>query len=280
MPALIHRPGPPLDDFVDCFWLWDGYTAPAPRERALPSGTLDIIINLREDRLRIFDRDDPESFERFPGIMISGAHAGHFVIDTAPGASVMGVHFKPGGAFPFLGVPAGDLEGRHAALDALWGASAARLRERLLEARGAADRFSALEGALRARATRPLRRHGAVALALRAFEDPTLRAVAEVNARTGLSPKRLIALFHDEVGLGPKAFWRVRRFQAALRLMDGRRDARGGARRPVRGAEIAAELGYFDQAHLSREFRAFAGLGPSAYLAQEVERPNHVPLRG
>ncbi|WP_437774467.1 DUF6597 domain-containing transcriptional factor [Sorangium sp. So ce1097] len=119
MPAHIHRPGPPLADFVDCFWLWEAYTAPAPKERALPSGTLDLIINLRETRLGIFDRDDITSFERFPGIMISGARAGYFVIDTAPRASVMGVHFKPGDAFSFLGVPAGALEGKHAALEAL-----------------------------------------------------------------------------------------------------------------------------------------------------------------
>ncbi|WP_437932493.1 helix-turn-helix domain-containing protein [Sorangium sp. So ce291] len=280
MPAHIHRPRPPLADFVDCFWLWEGYTAPAPKERALPSGTLDIIINLREDCLRIFDRDHPASFERFPGIMISGAHAGYFVIDTAPRASVMGVHFRPGGAFPFLGVPAGDLEGRHAALDALWGASAARLRERLVEARGALQRFSLLEDFLQAKATLPLRRHDAVTLALRAFEDPTLESVAEVNSRTGLSPKRLIALFHDEVGLGPKAFWRVRRFQAALRRVERGRGERDSRLRPVRGAEVAAELGYSDQAHFNREFRAFTGLGPRAYLALEVERPNHVPLHG
>jgi AraC-like DNA-binding protein len=275
MPPHIHRPGPPLADFVDCLWSWEGYTAPAPRERALPSGTLDIVINLRDDRLRIFDRDDPASFERFPGIMISGAHAGYFVIDTPPRASVMGVHFKPGGAFPFLGVPAGDLEGGHAALDALWGAGAARLRERLLEAGSATERFAVLEASLRAGATRPLRRHDAVTLALRAFEDPALRSVAEVCARAGVSPKRLIALFREQVGLGPKAFWRVRRFQAALRRIEG-----GPGHRPLHGAALAAELGYFDQAHLDREFRAFTGLSPRAYRREAVERPDHVPLRG
>jgi len=107
--------------------------------------------------------------------------------------------------------------------------------------------------------------------ALRAFEDPNLTSVANVNELTGLSAKRLIALFREEVGLTPKAYWRVRRFQGALRRIDrGKRN----------GAQLAAELGYFDQAHFDREFRAFCGLSPSQYLAREVERPNHVPLRG
>ncbi|PCC71613.1 AraC-type DNA-binding protein [Nannocystis exedens] len=270
MPALLHHPGPPLGEFVDCFWAWECYTGPAPRERALPSGTVDIVINLRDDSLRVFDRFDRAS--RFPGIMVSGAHAGYFVIDTAPCAAVMGVHFRPGGAAPFLGVSAGELTGGHFALEALWGATAARLRERLLAAAGPGERFRLLERFLLARLARPPRRHPAVTYALRAFDDPDLGSVAEVLAHTGLSAKRLLALFRDEVGLAPKAFWRVRRLQAALRRLDG-----GG---PVRGADLAAELGYCDQSHFDREFRELTGLSPRAYRAQGVERPNHVPLRG
>ncbi|WP_434420542.1 AraC family transcriptional regulator [Nannocystis pusilla] len=270
MPALLHHPGPPLAAFVDCLWAWDCYTAPAPRERALPSGTVDIVVNLRDDGLRVFDRDDRAS--RLPGIMVSGAHAGYFVIDTAPCASVMGVHFRPGGAAPFLGVSAGALTGGHFALAELWGASATQLRERLLAAKSSADRFHLLERALLARLARPPRRHPAVAYALRAFDDPDLGSVAEVLARTGVSAKRLLALFRDEVGLAPKAFWRVRRLQAALRRLDGD-DL-------VRGADLAAELGYCDQSHFDREFRQLTGLSPRAYRAQGVERPNHVPLRG
>jgi len=260
--------------------------APAPRERVLPSGTIDIVVNLAEDNLHVFDGAHDASPLRFPGIMIFGAHAGYFVVGTAPRASVMGVHFKPGGAFPFLNVPAGDLEGTHAALDELWGPSAVELRERLIEAPSTAERFSVLDAFLRARlamqqAARSSKRCEAVALAVRAFDDPSLRRVTEVNERTGLSPKRLISIFRDEVGLRPKAFWRVRRFQAALQRIEHARIARvQPTALRIRGAELAAELGYCDQAHFNREFHAFTGLSPSAYLAQGVERPNQVPMRG
>jgi AraC-like DNA-binding protein len=270
--ANLYRPGPPLSEFVDCFWHWEGYPAPAPKERALPAGSLDVIINLDEDRLRLYGDDEETALDPFPGILICGARAGYMVIGTAPRTSVMGIHFKPGGAFPFLGIGAGELEGTQTGLDVLWGRRAARLRERLIEARTSELRFELLERFLIAQARRPLERDVAVARALRAFEDPALRRVSEVNATTGLSPKRLIALFREQVGLAPKAYWRVRRFQAALRRLER-------ARR-LRGAEIAAELGYFDQAHFIREFREFSGLTPSAYLAQEVARPNHVPVRG
>jgi AraC-like DNA-binding protein len=272
MPATLYRPGPPLRDFVDCLWHWDGYPAPAPLERALPSGTLDVTINLVQDRLRVFAPDERTPLPAFPGIMITGARAGYTVIATAPGMIVMGVHFKPGGAFPFLGVPAGDLMNTHAGLDVLWGARAAALRERLIEAATSGARFRILETFLLDRVQRPLERDPIVAEALRAFDEPSLRSVTDVNVRTGASPRLLIARFREQVGLTPKAFWRVRRFQAALRQLE----------RPLglRGAALAAELGYFDQAHFIREFHQFAGLSPGEYLEQEVARPNHVPLRG
>ncbi|MDC3957980.1 helix-turn-helix domain-containing protein [Polyangium jinanense] len=272
MPSSIYRPGPPLGAFVDCLWHYDGDPAPADRERALPSGSLDLIINLDADCLEFFAVDAVTPLGPFPGIVLSGAAAGFVTIGPKPRTTVMGVHFRPGGAFPFLGVPAGDLEGTQVPLEALWGPSARDLRERLAEAATPTRRFAILEACLRERARRPLQRHPAVAEALRAFEDPWLESVAQVNARTGLSPRQLIARFRDQVGLAPKAYWRVRRFQAALRRLESARD--------TRGAEIAAEHGYFDQAHYNRDFRAFTGMSPRAYLARECARPNHVPLRG
>jgi AraC-like DNA-binding protein len=271
MSALIHRPCASLSEWVDCLWLWDGYPAPASRERALPSGTLDLVINLEENRQRFYVGERAETLLELPGVTLSGAHAGYFMIGTSQRTSMIGVHFKPGGAFPFLGVPARDLEGRHAPLEALWGAAARTLRERVLAAPSGKPRLLALEAALLERPRAALARPRQLTLALAAFEDPGLASVAEVRQRTGLSAKRLIALFADEVGLTPKAFWRVRRFQAALRAVE---------RRTPGDAALALGLGYFDQAHFDREFRHFTGLSPRAYRAEAIERPNHVQLRG
>lgn len=271
MGARLHRPTGVLAEFVDCVWSWDGNTALEPRERALPSGAVDIVINLREDRLRIFETPESERPLVFPGVMICGAQSGSFVIETPQDASVMGIHFKPGGAFPFLGIAAGDLENAQAPLDALWGPRASELRERILAAIDDDSRFRIIEETLLEMAKRPLVRHRRVVEALRAFDESDLSGVAEVNERTGLSAKRLLSLFRDEVGLSPKAYWRVRRFQAALRQMEDRK---------VKGADLAHRLGYCDQAHFVREFRSLSGLSPGAYLAHEIVRPNHVPLRG
>ena len=267
--AQIHRPRGPLADFVECIWFWHNDASYARKERVLPSGTLDIVVHLGDEPLRVYDRADPERVFSYPGIMIAGAHSGYFVIDPPPRGAVLGVHFKPGGAFPFLGVQAGELENAHANLEAIWGHRAWWLRERLLEATTHAERIRCTEAFLLERAARHLERHPDVAEALAAIEGAKVSSVAELRARTGLSAKRLIALFHDQVGIGPKSLWRIRRFQAALRQIE--------CARASRGAEIAARLGYFDQAHMLRDFRDFTGMSPRAYLLAGSDRPNHVP---
>jgi hypothetical protein len=95
-----------------------------PKERIAPSGTIDLVINLHENAIRIYDPAKPERGERFSGAVVSGTHSRPFVIDPRERVSVMGVHFRPGGAFPFLGTPANDLADTHVDLDALWGNSA------------------------------------------------------------------------------------------------------------------------------------------------------------
>src|SRR5262245_24840813 len=121
----FYKPKAPLSKFVDSFWLYEGYEAKGETERILPTGTLELVINLRQNGLRFYDAEHPENCSRFSGAVVSGAHGHSF--EPTEEAFIIGVHFKPGGAFPFLGLPAGDLADTHVDLDTLWGPSAGRL---------------------------------------------------------------------------------------------------------------------------------------------------------
>ncbi|WP_426754708.1 DUF6597 domain-containing transcriptional factor [Myxococcus sp. Y35] len=266
----LYRPKAPLDTFVDSFWVTDSYVAQAPRERVLPSGTQDLIVHLGESPVRIYADEHSTEATDAPGVIVSGPRSSPLVIGTALGATV-GVQFKPGGAYPFFGVPAHSLAEQTVALEALWGAPARALRERMMETSAPLERVQLLEEHLLRRLRRSSERGAALRVALDAFEEPDLTSVAEVNRRTGLSPKRLLALFREEVGLSPKTFWRVRRFRAALR------DLEHGT---LRGAALAAEHGYFDQAHFLREFRSLSGSNPSEFLAARVTGTDHVSVYG
>jgi AraC-like DNA-binding protein len=270
--ARVHRPGFPLAGFVDCFWHFDGYPSSHARERALPTGTVKLVVNLHEDRMRVFLREDDFEGQRFRGSVVCGAQAGYFVLEPSQQMSVVGIHFRPGGAAPFLGAPAGEFTNRHLGLDDVWGApEASELRERLLEAGSSEAMFGVLEYALLNRLERPLLAHPAVAYALRQLAArPAVSHISDIQDQTGYGAKRFIELFRNAVGLTPKVYCRIMRFQSVIeRLACGRR---------VEWASVALDGGYCDQSHLNREFRALSGLTPSEYRPGDDDRPNHVPI--
>jgi AraC-like DNA-binding protein len=268
MRFQAHIPGPPLSDFVECMWsLCD---APAhSTERIVPSGTLELVINLHEDEIRIYDLRG--TVRRFSGAVVSGAYRRFFVIDTRAHASLVGVHFRPGGAEPFLGVPPGALVDRHVDLDALWPGSAAELRDRLCEAARPAARFAVLEQVLLQRLARRRGGHPAVPLALAQLARPDT-TIGDVAAHLHLSRRRLIEVFTAEVGMTPKRLTRVLRFQRAIAL------ARC-AGTPDWG-RLAPQCGYFDQSHLIHDFQELAGLSPVLTLrASAGVKDHHLALR-
>jgi AraC-like DNA-binding protein len=234
--------------------------APAhARERILPEGTVELVCNLAEDEIRIYDAEGAGAVRRYSGTVVSGAFSGCFGIDTREHASIVGVHFKPAGAFPFLGLPLHEVADTHVDLESIWGGAARALRERLCAAPLPADRFRLLEAALLDRLQRPPRRHPVVPYALAQLEQPD-HSVAAVAERAGLSHRRLTDVFRAEVGMTPKLFARIRRFERAVELARRVRDPEW--------ARLAQGCGYFDQSHMIRDFAAFSGLTPVELLGQ------------
>jgi AraC-like DNA-binding protein len=251
MQYRTYRPGPPLTDLVA--YMWALCDVPVhPQERIVPSGTLELVVNLNEDALRIYD-PRAETWRRYSGAVVSGAYRRFFVIDTRDHASIVGVHFKPGGALQFVGVPPGELADRHIDLEMLWGRSALELRERLCTAGSAAERFATLEDALRSRLPGLRPGHPAVPYALGQLARPGV-TVGEVAEGVQLSRRRLIEIFTADVGMTPKRLSRVLRFQRANALAR-RADA------PDWG-QLARDCGYFDQSHLIHDVSEFTGTSP------------------
>jgi AraC-like DNA-binding protein len=255
------KPTASLAASVENFWLYEGYEGEHANERILPTGTIELVINLRENELRIYDAEDTDRCSRFSGAVLSGAYGKGFVSDSQEEAFIMGVHFKPGGAFPFLGLPADELADSHVDLETLWGYSASLLRERLCEAATPAHRFEILQESLIDHLFRPIEQHYAVSHALDAMYGSVDVSVKEIAKDVGLSQRRFAELFKREVGMTPKLFSRIQRFQRArgtIHLQDDSPDWAG----------IAVECGYFDQSHLIREFLEFSGFTPAAYFLQ------------
>ena len=264
-----YVPRAPLADFVECFWFYESTTPLLyARERRLPSGSVELVINLREEVVSVYERQDANKLHSFRAGVISGPYSTFFIIDTSCLSSMIGVAFKPGGAAPFLPFPTAELQNRHVSLETLWGSLALELRDRLTSVDAPQERFSILEQWLLMRAKRPLLWRPTLTFALGSLH--TTQTISEVVEQTGLSSRRFIQIFQEAVGLTPKQFARVKRFQEVLRLVEKGEQ--------IVWADLALSCGYYDQAHFIHDFQDFCGLTPRTYLAQRGEFRNHVPL--
>ena len=266
----LYRPRPELAGFVEYFGYWQRETGEPHRSRALPRGAATVIIDVSGRQRVDFYAADGHTRLKVPPAFIAGAGTASYVTSIDAPQAVVTIHFRPAGALPFLGVPLGELENSCVGIGGLWGRHGASLHERLIATPSPADRVALLEAFLLQRLeSHDHDPHRGVRTVLNAIaHDPSMR-IAEAQTMTGLSPRQLTAAFRAEVGLAPKSYQRVRRLQAALTMLDG------GA---AHGATIAADLGYFDQAHFVREFRSFTAMSPTQYLARRSWLPSHVEL--
>jgi len=274
MPHQLTIPGPPLSRFVELIWYYENAPQPHRKERLMPDGCISLVINLAENQTRLYDPDDVCRVQTFNGVSVSGPHTKSFAIDTDEQTCVIGVSFRPAGAGPFLKLPSDELRNQHVGLDDLWGRLAGELRERVLAAPTPAAKLRVVELALLERAAGMFDVEPAVEFAVQNFlRQPATARIAEVAGKTGFSSRRFIELFKQHVGLSPKLFCRVRRFQSVLEKI--------GSGKPVRWTDVAADCGYYDQAHFIHDFRNFSGINPSKYLSDHRGFPghrNHLPI--
>jgi AraC-like DNA-binding protein len=258
---------PALAPFIRSFWHFTG-DFPHQRERMLPSGCFQLLVNLDRDELSSYHDAGYRRLERIGGAGLCGAYAHHFAIDTAEQRAIAGVSFHPGGAYPFFAAPADAVRELHVDLGDLWGRDGAVVRERLLAACTVDGILRALETIMHERVVRTLAVDPIVGYAMDALEGGA--PVAAVVDRVGMTAGGFIRYFSARVGLTPKRYARVRRFRRVLEAIDGGRG--------VDWARVAASAGYFDQAHMIHDFRAFAGVSPTAYRPRAPGDVSHVVL--
>jgi AraC-like DNA-binding protein len=262
-------PCPPLSAAIEAIWVYAVPPGPFALERILPSGRAQLIVNLKEDRLRAYSTDPPYHSTTTAGTVLAGVSSRHAIIDTRGTEHVAGVTFAPGGLPSVFDVPAHLTRDVDVALEDLWGRTRTmELRDRLLESATPAGTLDVLEDAL-LRAWRPDATHPAVRYGLEVFRRaPHHKGMDVVAQSVGMSQRRFIESFTGQVGVTPKRYCRVRRFQHITSRIHQGVD--------IDLAQLALESGYWDQAHFNHEFREFSGLTPRGYLAQRGPFQNHV----
>jgi AraC-like DNA-binding protein len=272
MLYLERRPHPALAPFIKSFWYARDPQATHRHERILPNGHPQIVISLARDYLT--DANHPtDPLQHSPAAILLGIYSRHQHIDAIDLSELIGILFHPGGTVPFFPDTTDLFTNCETSLNTLWGRASENLRNDLREAPTPARKFDLLDFALRHRLSegKTRRRNPTIDYALtHLHQSPGTTTITELTRTTGLSPRRLSQLFREQIGVSPKLYCRIQRFQQAVQLMHRGDD--------VHWAELALTCGYYDQSHFTNDFHAFSGLSPTHYSTARRPWANHIPL--
>jgi AraC-like DNA-binding protein len=247
---MIHKlrfPQLPLSQFVENLWLVQGFVADYTREKILPDGAIELIFDLDPEPKSIFEDEVSTGFRTVKKAWISGERTRYIVIGAARNQSMVGVRFRPGGAYPFFRFPISELS-----------ESVTELELRL-------------ESLLMRQVQRSLEPNRLIAFAVQQLQhSPQFLAIRDLASMVGISQKHLISQFEKVVGLRPKSFARVCKFQKVVNLIEKQNQ--------IEWSAIASDCGYYDQAHFIKEFQAFSGLNPSDYVSKRGDYLNYIPI--
>ena len=269
---VIYRlrvPDAPLSYFVENLWFYQDLEVDHTREKLLPDASMELIIDLGGGAKKLYDRDGL-GYTDYNRCWVNGMQRQYLVIGAERGASMMGAHFRTGGAAPFFGFPLSELASQVVELDLIWKREILALREQLLETQAIDAKFDLLEGYLMTMARSRLEPDKTIAVALDTLSSWPVMPVRELASRLGLSHKQIIARFDCRVGLTPKQTSRIFRFRNSLA-------AACNISSPD-WSSLAADCGYYDQAHMIHEFQQFAGMTPAEYQRNRTIYPQYVAL--
>ena len=266
-----HVPHHPfLAACVDHFWLVDQRTTQHPRQNLFPDGGVTILFNLADPH-NLIDRYSGERHIH-RNAWIAGERFEPYLIETTGATRVAGIRFQPGGARPFLPIPAAEITGLVLPLGHFFELEAEACQQQLFQSTTHTEVFQHLASFLLAiKRADSSRRNRIVRGALREINSLGPSAsVVQLAKHLGTSHRSLLRCFDDWVGLKPKTLQRIVRFQRVIDLED-RTDG-------IDWCTIAYQTGYYDQAHLIRDFKILSGgLTPTRYRQLRLEYPNYSP---
>ena len=246
-----HEPPEDLAAFLDFFWVvrWDLNGQPPYEQSILPHPNVNLGF-------------EGPAASGSTGALVYGVDTKIFSRRLTGTGKALGVRFRPGGFRPFYGRAVSELNDRVIPARNVFGDPADRVDEVVSAAETDEAMIAAASGLLRAAAPPPDPVARQVAdLVARVTGDPSLRRVSQLTLEAGIPERRLQRLFGEYVGVSPKwVMRRARLHEAALRADAGQ---------PVNWAGLAADLGYADQAHLSRDFTETLGVSPSRYTGAD-----------
>ena len=253
------QPAPSLSKHIECYWLLESADSrtPAPPERLLPDGCIELILNFGA----LFqEHKEAGRCELQPSRFVVGQMTQPVLVSSTGPVLLIGVRFLPGGSYPFFQIPPDELTNRIATLADIAANLDREFSERVIDVLQPTAKIAIIQSLLINR----LNSSAEKGLSLQPVISRIVRSAGQTSIDSlshdlGITGRQLERRFLNVVGLGPKLLCRIFRFQQVFRAVE---------QSDSNWAGIAADCGYYDQAHLIRDFRQFAGQTPAVLFEQ------------
>lgn len=272
MRVEFHIPKPPLDQFIEVFVFHEGLSPVHSYERLLPDGNTVLIINLHDTPQYVYDSETLKEIQACNNVWVSGIRTEYITIPSGKETCLFVIHFKQGMAHPFFPLPMHELKNHVVDADLIWGNEFGVLREMLLTTDDIPQRFAIAESYLMQRFVSKLQINPCVSYAVNQIQQrPDQICLADLNQKIGYSQKHFISMFKSEVGLTPKSYLKIMRFQKAVNEIEQVAF--------IDWPQIATDCGFYDQAHFINDFRHFSGYTPEEYMRRKTsDYINYIPI--
>jgi AraC-like DNA-binding protein len=271
MILKTHIPRFPLKQFIDHFIYYEGYHPDHSIDRFLPDGNTEIIIDFDDRPQHIYDNQTLKEIQACHQVWASGVRTEFISIPSGKHAAMFIISFRKGMAYPFFPLPMDEMADRVVDADLLWGNDFAFLRERLLEINEIDLKFETVETFLLKHFQSRLVLNPAVGYALaEIIRRPDQINFGRLSQTIGYSQKHFISMFKRQVGIAPKAYLKIIRFQKVISEIEQRKE--------VNWTFISQDCGFYDQAHFINDFKFFSGFTPEEYTKAKNDILNYVPV--
>ncbi|MBK9108806.1 MAG: helix-turn-helix transcriptional regulator [Saprospiraceae bacterium] len=271
MILKIHKPAAPLDLFIDHFLYYKDYIPDHQLDRFFPDGNTYLVIDLTETPKSIYDNVSLKEIQSCKRIWFSGIRNQSITIPSGLEQEMIVVNFHKGKSYPFIKAPLHAFTNLTVDAELALNSEIQSLRDLLLACVDAEQMFAKMESHFLNYHIHPLVQNPFIDYSIQCItQSPEPFTIEKLTQKVGFSHRHFIKIFMEHVGMSPKQYMKIIRFQKAIHFAE---------EDPLKTwSEIAMQCGYYDLAHFHHEFKLFSGFSPKQYRKLHSDFTNYVAV--
>lgn len=265
-------PGEPLDAYISSIVYYKDYKVEHEKDKFLPDCTANLVIELGDVAQYIFDNQTLDKKQKCEEAWFSGMHTEYLTLSSGNEAEMMVVTFKAGGAFSFIQKGVDNYINKVVPASSIFGRGISEMREEIKTINSPEEKIGRIEYWLQDRLNDSSFSGEVIDHFINEIQNASgVLNFKQIASESGYSQKQFIHLFKKHVGLSPKQFHRIVRFNEIIKRVH--------LKEKVDWIGVATDCGYYDQSHFIKDFQAFSGLNPKKYIEDQGDFPHYVPIR-